>query len=284
MIVEAAVEADDELMARYFDDGEISAQELDIAILRAVIAGTLIPVYCTAVRKDIGVSELMYGIAAYAPSPEQLKRHVTVDGVDLEVEPDVDGPLIGQVVKTRIDPFISKVSYIRLYSGTLKKDDYIHIVGESGAVKIKQLLEFQGGEREQIDEATAGNIVAVAKVDELHTGNTITDGSDRIRMPPLAFPRPMVGLAVEPKSQADQTKISTALHKLEEEDPSFRVHRDEQTHELVMEGMSELHLKLIEKRLHDREKVDIITHEPKVPYRETITGDAEGSYRHKKQS
>lgn len=284
LIVEAAVEADDELMARYFEEGEISTKELDIAILRAVIAGTLIPVYCTAVKKDIGVSELMHGIAAYAPSPEQLKRHVTVDGVDIEVEPDVDGPLIGQVVKTRIDPFISKVSYIRLYSGTLRKDDYVHIVGESGAVKIKQLLEFQGGEREQIDEATAGNIVAVAKVDELHTGNTISDGSDRIRMPPLAFPRPMVGLAVEPKSQADQTKISAALHKLEEEDPSFRVHRDEQTHELVMEGMSELHLKLMEKRLHDREKVDIVTHEPKVPYRETITGDAEGSYRHKKQS
>ncbi len=284
MIVEAAVEADAELMARYFEDGEILPEELDTAILRAVIAGTLIPVFCTSVMKDIGVSELMDGIAAYAPSPEQLKRHVTVDGIDVVVEPDVDGPLIGQVVKTRIDPFISKVSYIRLYSGTLRKDARVHVVGESGTVKIKQLLEFQGGEREQVDEATAGNIVAVAKVDELHTGNTISDGSDRIRMPPIAFPRPMVGLAVEPKSQADQTKISTALHKMEEEDPSFRVHRDEQTHEMVMEGMSELHLKLIEKRLHDREKVTIVTHEPKVPYRETITGDAEGSYRHKKQS
>ena len=283
-IVEAAVEADEELMTRYFEEGEISTEELDTAILRAVIVGTLIPVYCTAVRKDIGVSELMDGIAAYAPSPEQLKRHVTIDGVEMEVIPDVDGPLIGQVVKTRIDQFISKISYIRLYSGTLKKDDYVHIVGEPGTVRIKQLLDFQGGEREQIDEATAGNIVAVAKVDELHTGNTISDGSDRIRMPPLAFPRPMVGLAVEPKSQADLSKISVALHKMEEEDPSFRVHRDEQTHELVMEGMSELHLKLIEKRLHDREKVDIVTHEPKVPYRETITGHAEGSYRHKKQS
>ena len=284
MIVEAAVEADDDLMAQYFEEGEISLDDVDRAILKSVIAGTLIPVFCTAVKKDIGVSELMNGIATYAPSPEQLKRHVTVDGEDLEIEPRLDRPLIGQIVKTRIDPYISKVSYIRLYSGTLKKDDRVHIVGESGTVKINQLLEFQGGEREQIEEATAGNIVAVTKVDKLHTGNTISDGSDLISMPPIAFPRPMVGLAVEPKSQADQTKISSALHKMEEEDPSFHVHRDEQTHEMVMEGMSELHLRLIEKRLHDREKVDIVTHEPKVPYRETIIGQVEGSYRHKKQS
>ena len=246
-IVAAAVEADDDLMAQYFEKGTISLDDVDRAILKSVIAGTLIPVFCTAVKKDIGISELMNGIAAYAPSPEQLKRRVTVAGEDLEIKPRLDGPLIGQIVKTRIDPYISKVSYIRLYSGTLRKDDRVHIVVESGTVKISQLLEFQGGEREQIEEATAANIVAVAKVDELHTGTTISDGSDEIRMPPIAFPRPMVGLAVEPRSQADQTKISNALQKMEEEDPSFHVHRDEQTHVMVMEDMRELHLRLIEK-------------------------------------
>ena len=242
-IVAAAVEADDDLMAQYFEKGTISLDDVDRAILKSVIAGTLIPVFCTAVKKDIGISELMNGIAAYAPSPEQLKRRVTVAGEDLEIKPRLDGPLIGQIVKTRIDPYISKVSYIRLYSGTLRKDDRVHIVVESGTVKISQLLEFQGGEREQIEEATAANIVAVAKVDELHTGTTISDGSDEIRMPPIAFPRPMVGLAVEPRSQADQTKISNALQKMEEEDPSFHVHRDEQTHVMVMEDMRELHLR-----------------------------------------
>ncbi|MCH2203012.1 MAG: elongation factor G [Fuerstiella sp.] len=283
-VVESAVEADDDLMTKYFEDGEISPDEIETAVLKSVTAGSLIPVFCTAVRKNIGVSELMDGIAAYAPSPAQLKRHVTVDGEKAEIEPDTAGPLLGQVVKTRIDRYISKVSYIRLYSGTLKKDDRVQIMGESGTVRISQLLDFQGGERETVDVASAGNIVAVSKVDQLHTGNTISDGSQLINMPPIAFPRPMVGLAVEPKTQADQSKISTALQKIEEEDPSFRVHRDEQTHEMVMEGMSELHLKLVEKRLHDREKVDIITHEPKIPYRETVTGKTEGSYRHKKQS
>ena len=284
MLVESVVEADDDLMARYFEEGTISPEQLDGAILNAVTTGTLIPVFCTAVRKDIGVAELMDGIASWAPSPEQIKRHVTVDGQDVEVEPDVDGPLVGQIVKTRIDPFVSKVSYIRLYSGTLRRDDRVHVVGETGSIRIHQLLDCQGGDYNPVDKATAGNVVAVTKVDELHTGNTISDGSDRIQMPPIAFPRPMVGLAVEPKSQADQKRISTALHRIEEEDPAFHVHRDEQTHEMVIEGMSELHLKLIEKKLHDREKVDIVTHEPRVPYRETITGEAEGSYRHKKQS
>ena len=285
MVVEAAVEANDELMTKYFEEGEISPDETDKAIRQAITAGTLIPVYCTAVKKDIGVTELMNALETYAPSPEQIKRHgTTAGGEEIEIEPNVDGPLVGQVVKTRIDPYISKVSYVRLYSGTLRKDARVHVVGESGTVRISQLLDFQGAKLDPIEEAGAGNIVAVTKVDELQTENTIGDGSEEIRMPAIAFPRPMVGLAVEPKSQADQSKISLALHRVEEEDPSFRVHRDEQTHEMVMEGMSELHLKLIEKRLFDRDNVEVITHEPKVPYRETVTSKAEGSYRHKKQS
>lgn len=283
-IIDTAVEADEDLMMRYLEGGEISPEEIDAAIGKAVVAGTLIPVFFTSVKQEIGIEELMDAIVACAPSPDQLRRHVTVEGEDMEVVPDVDGPLVAQVVKTRIDPYLSKVSYLRVYSGRLRKDSAVHVVGQSGTVRIHQLLDFQGGEYEQVDEAIAGNIVAVTKADDFHTGNTISDGSDRITMPPIAFPRPMVSLAVEPKSQADQTRISVALHRIEEEDPSFHVHHEAQTHELVMEGMSELHLKLVERRLHDREKVDIVTHEPRIPYRETITGEAEGSYRHKKQS
>ena len=283
-VVDAAVEADEELMMRYLEGEEISPDEIDGAITKAVVAGTLIPVFCTAVKSDIGIQELMDGIAAYAPSPEQLKRHVTKDGEDIEVIPDPNGPLIGQVIKTRIDPYISKESFIRIFSGTLRKDSSIHIVGTDTSVKINQLLDVQGGEHENVTEAIAGNIVAVVKLDDLHTGDTVSDGSDEITMPPIAFPKPMVGLAVEPKSQADQAKISIALQKIEEEDPGFKVHREEQTHEMVIEGMSELHLQLVQKRLEDREKVQIITHQPKVPYRETVNGAAEGSYRHKKQS
>ncbi|MEW4490481.1 elongation factor G [Thalassoglobus sp. JC818] len=283
-LIEAVVEADEELMNRYFEGEELGPEELAPAITQAIVAGTLIPVFCTAVKCDIGVTELMDAIADYAPSPDQLRRHVISNGNEIEVVPDANGPLVAQVVKTRIDPYVSKVSYLRIYSGTLHKDDSVHVVGTKSSIKIHQLNEVQGNTLEPVNEAIAGNIVAVTKVEDLHTGNTVTDGSDEITMPPIAFPKPIVGLAVEPKSRADQARISNALHKIEEEDPTFLVHREEQTHEMVMEGMSELHLQLIERRLHDREKVDIVTHEPRIPYRETVTGEAEGSYRHKKQS
>lgn len=283
-LVEAVVEADEELMNRYFEGEELTTGELAPAITQAIVTGTLVPVFCTAVKNDIGVSELMDGLAAFAPNPDQLRRHVLKDGEQIEVVPDEHGPLVAQVVKTRIDPYVSKISYLRIYSGTLRKDDQVHVVGTKSTIKVHQLMEVQGGVLEPVTEAIAGNIVAVTKVDDFHTGDTITNGSDDIRMPPIAFPKPVVGLAVEPKSRADQAKISQALHKIEEEDPTFHVHREEQTHEMVMEGMSEFHLQLIERRLHDREHVDIITHEPRVPYRETVTSEAEGSYRHKKQS
>jgi elongation factor G len=283
-VVDAAVEADEELMMRYLEGESLSPEELDGAIRKAIVAGTLIPIFCTAVKADIGVRELMDAIARYAPSPAQLKRHVDQDGQDVELEPNPRGPLVAQVVKTRIDPFVSKVSYLRVFSGTLKKESNVHVVGSSKTVKIHQLLDVQGGQHESVEEAIAGNIVAVTKVEDLHTGDVISDGSDAIKMAPMAFPRPMVGLAVEPKSQADQAKISSALHKIEEEDPTFKVHREEQTHEMVIEGMSELHLQLIQNRLHHREKVDVVTHQPRIPYRETVSSSAEGSYRHKKQS
>ncbi|MCA8997963.1 MAG: elongation factor G [Planctomycetaceae bacterium] len=283
-VLDAAVEADEDLMMRYLEGEELSSEEIEGAIVKAVVAGTLIPIFCTAVKADIGVAELMDAIAQYAPSPADLKRHVMKDGEDIEVEPDPDGPLVAQVVKTRIDPFVSKVSYLRIFSGRLKKESTVHVVGSNRNVKIHQLLDPQGSGVENVEEAIAGNIVAVTKVEDLHTGDTVSDGSDEITMPPMAFPRPMIGLAVEPKSQADQAKISSALHKIEEEDPTFKVHREDQTHEMVMEGMSELHLQLIQNRLHDREKVDVITHQPRIPYRETVSSDAEGSYRHKKQS
>jgi elongation factor G len=283
-LMDAAVETDEDLMMRYLEDEPISSDERTSAVAAAVVGGGLIPIFCTCVKGDVGVSELMDAIARYAPSPEALPRHVMHNGQDVVIEPNPFGPLIAQVVKTRIDPYVSRMSYLRVYSGTLKRDSEIHIVQSGQNIRLGQLIDVQGGKYDPVDEAGPGEIVAVVKVADLHIGNTLTDGSEDIVMPPLAFPRPMIGLAVEPKSRADQAKIADALHKIEEEDPTFVVHHEEQTHELVMEGMSELHLQLIQNRLHNRDKVDVVTHEPKVPYRETVTGEAEGSYRHKKQS
>ncbi len=283
-VVDAAVEADEELMERYLEEGEISPDELAGAIQKAVAAGTLIPIFCTSARDDVGVQEFLDGLVEYAPAPPAIVRTALKDGEEITLEQKADGPLVAQVFKTRIDPFVAKMSFLRIYSGTLKKDSTCHSERTGKTVKISQLLEVQGAQTEQITDAGAGEIAVVVKMDDLHTGDTLTAGAEGVVMPPIPFPTPMIGLAVEPASQADQAKISGALHKIEEEDPTFVVRREKQTKEMVMNGMSELHLQLVKNRLSHREKVEIITHQPKVPYRETVNGSAEGHYRHKKQS
>ncbi|MFO1091867.1 MAG: elongation factor G [Planctomycetaceae bacterium] len=283
-VLDAAVEADEFLMERYLEGGELTPDEISHAITKALEGGTLVPIFCTAAKKGIGVPELMDAIARFAPSPVAYTRTGKKGNEDVKVEPKADGPLVAQVFKTRIDPFVAKMNYLRILSGSLKKDATVRNERSGKTFKVAQIIELQGNQTAPATDVGPGEIVAVIKVDDLHTGDTVTHGIDGLVMPPLRFPTPMIGLAVEPKSQADQAKISGALHKIEEEDPTFHVKRDSQTKEMVMNGMSELHLQLIQKRLHHREKVDVITHQPKVPYRETVNGSAEGMYRHKKQT
>jgi elongation factor G len=192
---------------------------------------------------------------------------------------------VAQVFKTRIDPFVSRMSYVRIFEGKVAKEGTVQSSRTGKTLKVASLFRIQGGQQEPIDSASAGDIVALIKMEDLQVGDTLTDGKlGAVTLPPLKFPTPMIGLAVEPKSRNDQTKISPALHKIEEEDQTFHTTREAQTHEMVMRGMSDLHLKIIEERLHRREKVDVLTHPPKIPYRETVNGAHEGMYRHKKQS
>ncbi len=283
-VLDAAVEADEQLMERYLEGETLSKPELSEAIGKAIASGSLIPIFCTSARLDIGVNEFMDALTAFAPAPDLISRTALNGKEEVPLDQTSEGPLVAQVFKTRIDPFVAKLSYLRIFSGTLKKDSSVRTERTGKSIKIHQLLAVQGGHTEPVNEAGAGEIVAVVKMDDLHTGDTLTHGADGITMPEIPFPHPMIGLAVEPKSQADQAKISSALQKIEEEDPTFVVRREAQTHEMVINGMSELHLQLIQKRLHHRDKVDVITHQPKIPYRETVSGSAEGSYRHKKQS
>ncbi|MCA9114012.1 MAG: elongation factor G [Planctomycetaceae bacterium] len=283
-LMDAVVEADEELMTRYLEGEKLTDEEVASGVTEAIKSGTLIPLLCTSAKTGVGVPELMDALATYTLCPDQRRRIVrTSEGEERELPPDADGPLVAQVFKTRIDPFVAKMSYVRVFSGTLTKDSSVHTSKDGRAIKISQLLEVEGGQTEAVDSATPGDIVAIAKAEDLHTGTTLTtDG--KLSLPPIPFPKPMIALAVEPKSRADQQKISSALQKVVEEDPTFRLSRDPQTKELVMHGMSELHLGIIQERLHRRDKVEVITHPPKIPYRETVSGEAEGSYRHKKQS
>ncbi|EDL60041.1 protein translation elongation factor G [Gimesia maris DSM 8797] len=287
MLIEAIVESNEALLERFFEGEELSPAELSANIPKAMAAGTLIPVLFMSAKTGVGVAEFMDAMSNYTLCPQDIQRmEQTKDGQSVMLDPSPDQPFVAQVVKTRIDPFISKMSYLRVFSGKLNKDSSVVNVRTGKAVRITQLLDVQGGKQEAVDEVSAGDIFAVAKVDDLQLGDTLAADAngDGLSLPEIKFPHPVVGLAVEPKSQNDQQKISGALHKIEEEDQTFHVIHDEETHEMVMQGMSELHLKIVQERLLHRDKVEVITHLPRVPYRETIMGSAEGSYRHKKQS
>jgi elongation factor G len=212
--------------------------------------------------------------------PNAIGRKASKDGEEIDVAADPSGPVVAQVFKTRIDPFVQKLSFIRVFSGTINKDAHVGASSARKGVKMGQFVEVQANETSPVDSAGPGDIVAVAKMEDLHTGTTLGD----YRLPAITFPTPMVGLAVTPKSRGDETKLSGALNKVVEEDPTFLLDRDMQTKELVVTGMSELHLGVIQERLLRRDKLEVDTREPKIPYRETIQAPADGMYRHKKQS
>jgi len=279
-LIESIVEVDEELMMKYFEGEEPTADQLSALIVRAVAEGTLIPIVCCSAKTGTGLAELLDAWVQCALPPTAIPRRATREGTEFEVKADSGGPLVAQVFKTRIDPFVQKLSYIRIYSGTMKKDETVPTTSARKGTKLGPLLEVQGSETKPVDSASAGEIIAIAKMEELHTGTSLGVAE----MPKIPFPTPMVGLAVTPKSRNDEAKLSASLHKIVEEDSTFRLDRDPQTKELVTTGMSELHLQIIRERLHRRDKLDVDTKPPKIPFRETIQTNAEGSYRHKKQS
>ena len=281
-LLESIVEADEDAMERYLEEGTPPGEEeLSRLIVRAVAEGSLIPIVCCSGKTGVGVPELLDALAMCALPPESVGRTAkNADGEEVEVKADPAGPLVAQVFKTRIDPFVQKLSFIRVFSGTLKKDATVAVVGLRKGLKLGQLFEVQANETSPIDEAGPGMIVAVVKMEDLLTGATLGEAA----MPPIAFPTPMVGLAVTPKSRSDQTKLSGALGKIVQEDSTFRLDRDAQTKETVITGMSELHLQIVQERLKRREKVEVDTKLPKIPYRETVQANADGMYRHKKQT
>jgi elongation factor G len=279
-VLESIIEADEAVMERYFEGELPSKEELSRLMVQAIAQGTLTPIVCVSTKLDVGVSELLDVLAQAALPPSAVPRTAKKDGQDVTLKPDPAGPLAAQVFKTRIDPFVQRLSYIRVFSGTLKKDSIIPSPGVRKGIKIGPLLSVQADKTTNVDAAGPGDIVAVAKCEELRTGTSLGE----VELPPIVFPTPMVGLAVAPKARGDETKLSGSLHKITEEDSTVRLDHDQETKEMVLTGMSELHLNLIRERLKRRDKVEVETKEPKIPYRETVQANGEGSYRHKKQS
>jgi elongation factor G len=289
MVVEKIVETEDDLMNRYLDGETIPIEELRAASSRAIARGLLVPIVCLSARKDIGVKELLNVLADCSLSPADLHRHGSLpDKDDVELEPHEHGELVAQVFKTTNDLFMGKLSFLRIHSGRLTHDTTLLNLRTGKTGKPGHLYRLQGKAQEEVKEAIAGDIVAIAKFDDLHINDTVTSAgaghTPHVVLDPIKFPTPMVPRAVEPKTREDEPRISVGLTKIADEDPTFTFRRDAQTHELVISGMSELHLDVIQNRLKNRYKLDINTHIPHVPYLETITGEAEAHHRHKKQT
>jgi elongation factor G len=281
-LMESIVVADEEVLSRYFEGQMPSDDEISHLLGRAMIDGTIVPIVCVSAKTGVGLPELLKVFNLCGISPDRIVRRAQKpdSGEWVELKADADGPLVAQVFKTRVDPFVQKISFLRVFSGTLKTNSTVSVVGERKGLKLSQLFHVQASEMVPIDEVGPGAIVAVTKVEELKTGMSIGD----LIMPPIEFPTPMTGLAISPKSRGDEQRLSGALAKICQEDPTCRLDRDPQTKELVITGMSELHLQVIRERLKRRDKVEVDVKEPKIPYRETIQAPAEGMYRHKKQT
>jgi elongation factor G len=288
-LVDAIVESDDALMEKYLGEGDVSADELNAALPRALAAGTVIPIFCTSAKKDIGTAELLDALSTIAVSPLQAPRRKAVKGhgeqaQEVTLEPAESGEFIGQVFKTLNDKFVGNLSFFRVLSGKITADQPIVNTRTGKSSRTGGLILMQGKQQKAVTEAIAGDIVAVAKVEDLGIGDTVAGNAQAPKLPRPSFPTPMFGLAVEPKARGDEQKISGSLQKIADEDPTFHITRDTQTHELVITGMSQLHLDVIQNRLKRRFALEMITKEPKIPYRETITTQAEASHRHKKQT
>ena len=291
MVVEQIVETDEGLMERYLEGETIPPEELRIAAHGAIIRGLLIPIVCLSAKKDIGVREMLSLLTDISLSPYELHRfgHNTDDeDEEIELSPIEAGELVAQVFKTTNDLFMGKMSFLRIHSGRLSNDTTLVNLRTGKTGRPGHLYRLQGKTQEEVKEAIAGDMVAIAKFDDLHISDTVTAHSNgntsHLLLDPIRFPRPMVPRAVEPKTREDEPKISAGLAKIADEDPTFTYRRDSQTNELVISGMSELHLDVIQHRLKTRFKLDINTHVPHVPYLETIAIEAEAHHRHKKQT
>src|SRR5262245_14374708 len=284
-LIDAVCECDDALMEKYLSEGDLTAAEIEAALPKAVAAGCAIPILCTCAKKDLGIPELLDAFARYTLSPLQVKPRVGNNGKgEAEVTPSETGEFVGQVFKTLSDKFVGNLSFVRVLSGKLSAQQNVVNLRSGKTAHLGGLLRGQGKQSEAVPEATAGEIVALAKVEDLHIGDTLAASANAPKLTTPAFPQPMFGLAVEPKARGDEQKISQSLHKIADEDPTSKLSRDAQTHELVITGVSQLHLDVIRNRLKKRFDLDIVTHEPKIPYRETVTTEAAADHRHKKQT
>lgn len=285
-LIEAIVSVCDEQLEKYLEGQEIEIEKLKGCFSTAIASSSIVPILCCENKESMGVEEIVDVIAKFTPSPEEglARMCVSIEGEEKEVEVSKSAPFSAQVFKSITDPFVGKLSFFRVFSGMLEGHPEIYNVRAKKNEKIGHMFKTFGKEQQEIKGAIPGDIVTISKVEDISVSDTLCDPHAIVKFKDIKFPNPMVSLAIEPKSRGAEQKISETLNRLVAEDSTFRVSRDVQTHELVITGISNLHLDVILSRLKSRFDIDVESSQPKIPYKETITSTASSQYKHKKQT
>ena len=286
-LVEAVADTDDALLEKYLEDAELSPEEIAEALRKSVLERELIPVLCGSASEGIGIPELLDFMAGVLPLPDELPDVVgTVPGTEDEVTlpRKPDSPLSVLVFKTLADPYVGKLTYFRVFSGVFKSDGTVLNSTKKKPERIGQLFRVMGKEQSTVPDIGPGGIGAVAKLAHTSTGDTLCDKKSPVVLPSIEYPKPVISLAVEPKTKGDEDKLSTSLSRLREEDPMLEVRRDTDVHQTLISGAGETHLDVVVAKMRRKFGVDVRTEPPRIPYKETITRTVEAQGKHKKQT
>lgn len=286
VLIEDLAEVDDGLMERYLEGEELGSDDLAKALRQGIVERSFLPVLVSSATTNRGIQPILDIIADACPSPAEMSAvtGVTPDGDDASRAPSPDEPFCGYVFKTLADPYAGRLTLFRIFSGTLTPDSYIYNAGRGVKERFGQLLAIQGKHQKSLESAQAGDIVAVAKLKETLTGDTLCDEKAPIILSPPASPQAVISFAIEPKAKGDEEKITQSLAKLAEEDPTLKVNRDSQTNEFLISGMGQVHIEVTVEKLKRKFGVDVNLKTPKVPYKETIKGKAKVEGKLKKQT
>ena len=273
-MIEACVESDDVILHKYLEDHKLTEEEIRTVIRKATITGHVVPVICGAAFKNKGVQALLDAVVDYLPSPVDIppiKGHLPHhDATHAERPASDDAPFAALAFKIMTDPYVGKLTFFRVYSGVLSAGSYVYNSTKDRRERIGRLLQMHANKREEIEDVRAGDIAAAIGLKDTRTGDTLCDEAHPIILEAMRFPNPVISVAIEPKTKADQDKLGIALAKLSEEDPTFRVHSDPETNQTIISGMGELHLEIIVERMRREFKVDANVGRPQVAYRETV--------------
>ncbi len=284
-LIEMVAEADEQLMEKFFDAGTLTQEELVQGLRNATLAAKIFPLVCTSGLQNIGAGPLLDAILAYTPSPlDRPFKALDPGKADVSRTADDRAPAAALVWKTVADQFAGRITLFRVYQGTLKADSTVQNLTQGTPERLGHLIAMQGKAQTNVPEIKAGDLGAVAKLKDTRTNDTLGDKAAGITFAPMSLPEPVLSYAIEPKSRGDEDKISTAMHRLEEEDGTIRYIRDPQTNELLLAGQGQLHIEVTVAKLKRRFGVEVNLKPPRIPYRETITARVEAHGRHKKQT